>query len=485
MNGPIRRLIRTVMALFVVLVLAATYVQAVAAEGYRSDPRNQRTAIARVGKERGLIATADGTVLARSVAESEGSQLFVRQYPEGPAFSHVVGYASRLFGDEGLERTYADELRSRRDVTISDVIAALVGGDLRPRSVMLTIDPDVQRTAFDALEGQTGAVVAIDPESGGVIALVSSPSFVAENLLDADAAEAYAKLVESKKEPLANRATRRNYPPASTFKTLILAAAIEEGKVTPASEYQDFATYRLPGSSAVMRNFDGERCGTDDQVSVESAYINSCNTVFAQVGIDTGAEAIGEMAAALGFGADFEFALPVGDSTFPTDELARDPAALAQSSIGERDVRVTPLQMAMLAATIANDGIVMRPYLVDQLFDADGKTVRAFEPNLLGEAMSPATASVIAEMMERVVTEGTGYRAGIPGVRVAGKTGTSEQGDPGSHVWFIGFAPVERPTIAVAVVVENGGAVGEGATGARVAAPIAAQVIAEWLENRS
>lgn len=484
MNGPIRRLVRIVMAFFAVLVVAAVYIQAVAAEGYRSDPRNQRTIIARVGKERGLIATADGTVLARSMPEAKGSQIFVREYPEGPAFAHMVGFASRLFGDEGLEGVYANELRSRRDVTISDVIAALVGGDLRPRSVMVTVDPEVQRVAYEALDGQTGAVVAIEPSTGAVIALVSSPSFDPESLLGADAADAYAKLSADEDEPLANRATRRNYPPASTFKTLVLAAGIESGVVGPETEYRDFEEFDLPGSSAVMRNYDGESCGTGEQVTVEYAYINSCNTVFAQVGLATGAERLGEMASALGFGSDFDFPLPVGDSTFPTSELERDRAALAQSSIGERDVRVTPLQMVLLASAIANDGLVMRPHLVSQLFDADGKTITATKPDPLSEAMSPATAGVIAQMMERVVTEGTGRRAGIPGVRVAGKTGTSEQGNPGSHVWFIGFAPVDKPTIAVAVVIENGGAVGEGATGARVAAPIARQVMAEWLENR-
>ncbi|MGH8873824.1 MAG: peptidoglycan D,D-transpeptidase FtsI family protein [Acidimicrobiia bacterium] len=483
MNGPTRRLAMALYAGFGMLLASLTYIQVFNADAYRSDPRNQRAAISQIGKERGVIITTDGTVLARSEADPADPQVFVRRYPGGPTFAHVIGYASRLFGDEGLEAAYADVLRSRRDLTISDLLAAFLGRDLRPRSLQITLDPGLQEEAFGAMSGQAGSVVALDPRTGAILALVSSPSFQPEPLLGVDAGEARQELLEEPGNPLLDRATRESYPPGSTFKVLVAAAALESGVATPETTFPDTAEFQLPQSTAVIRNFDDGTCAGGGEVTMAVGFIRSCNTVFADLTVRVGAEPIGMVAEGMGFNREISFPWQVLESVFPAGGLTADPAALAQSGIGQRDVQVTPLQMAMAAGAVANDGLVMTPYLVRLVFDADGQTIEETEPQLLDRAMSPATARVVAQLMEQVVTEGTGTRAAVRGVRVAGKTGTAEQPDGQPHAWFIGFAPVDNPTIAVAVVVEGGGEAGETATGGGVAAPIAQRLLALWLER--
>ncbi len=212
--------------------------------------------------------------------------------------------------------------------------------------------------------------------------------------------------------------------------------------------------------------------------------MRSCNTVFADLAIRLGADEIGITAGALGFNQDIAFPWPVPQANWPTAELEFDDAALAQSGIGERNVRATPLHMAMVVAAVANNGVAVSPYLVERVFDSDGETITKAAPTTLGRAMSANTASVLAQMMERVVTEGTGRRAAVPGVRVAGKTGTATGSGPFSNPWFIGFAPVEQPSIAIAVFIEGTSESGETATGGSLAAPIASEIIRIWLQER-
>ena len=475
MNGPSRRLVAGLMAGFLALLAATTRYQVIAADRYRDDPRNARTAISRAGKERGVIVTTDGTVLAQSVPDPARPQSYVREYPGGPAFTHVVGYATRLVGGDGLELAYADTLRSKRDLTFSDLLAAILGRDLRPDNLQITLDPVLQQVAFDSLEGRRGAVVALDPRTGDVLALVSSPSYDAGTLLGTDAVAVRQALLDDPEEPLRDRASQELTAPGSIFKVIDSAAAFEAGVAGPETEYPDPVEFPLPGSTATISNFDGEPCDGGDTVTVQVGFIRSCNTTFAQLALDTGATAIGDAAGAVGFNRPIEFPWEVAESVFPTRRLVDDPAALAQSALGERDVRATPLVMAMTAAAVANGGELMGPRLVSRIFDADGNPVEEIAPTSFGRAYSPATATVLAQMMERVVTEGTGRRAAVPGFRVAGKTGTAESsGVPEPNVWFIGFAPVEAPTIALAVMLEDGGGAGESASGGSVAAPIAA-----------
>lgn len=480
MNGPTRRLATALFLGFVMLLGSATWIQVIAADRYRNDPRNVRTSISESGKERGVIVTSDGTVLARSEPSPDDPQSFVRVYPEGPAYAPVVGYTSRLAGSAGLEAAFADELRSRRDLTFSDMLSALFGRDLRPRSVQVTIVPELQEVAYQALAGNRGAVVALDPRTGDLLAYVTSPSYDPQALAGPDALENREGLLADPEEPLRDRAGNEITRPGSVFKTVVAAAAFESGEYAPETLFDDPVTFQLPGSSATISNFGDGLCSDGGRVTLEVAFIRSCNTVFADLAIQLGAGRIGRTAEALGFGEPFELPWETTASVFPTAELEDDPAALGQSGIGERDVRATPLQMAMVAAAVANGGDLMEPRVVSQVFDADGETVESFPPQRLGPALSRASADVLTEMMERVVTEGTGRQAAVRGVRVAGKTGTAQGVDNAPDVWFMGFAPVDDPRIAVAVLVEDGGDAGGSATGGGVAAPIAATVIDRW-----
>ena len=483
MNRPTRRLATAVLVAFGLLGLIATWVQVVAADTYRLDPRNARYNLTQSGKERGLIVSADGVILARSDPDPATTGSYLRVYPEGLPFTHVVGYSSLLFGQQGLELAYSSQLRSRRDLTISDLISVILGRDLRPLNLQLTIDADLQRVAFAALGDQKGAVVALNPATGAVLAMVSTPSYDPGLLLGTDAAAQWQALLDDPDRPLSDRATRELYPPGSTFKTVVATAAIESGLATPETTFPDPAEFPLPGSTATVSNAGGGVCNDGVSTTLLRAFVRSCNTTFARLAIEVGAEPIGTIADAVGFNRELVFPWTVAESVFATDDLSRDPAALGQSGIGERDVRATPLQMALVAAAVANQGTVHDAYLVGRVFDSEGTEIEVTQPGTGSQAFSAETASIMSQMMERVVTEGTGRLAAVPGIRVAGKTGTAtgEAGRP--HAWFIGFGPVEQPTIAVAVFVESGGDVGESASGGAVAAPIAAQVISEWLNR--
>lgn len=484
MNGPIRRLAIGLFGAMGLLVAAVSWFQVVRADQLTLDPRNPRPALSERGKERGLITTADGTVVARS-AQEEGSREFLREYPFGPEYAHVVGYSSFLVGETGLEAAYDSELRSRRDLTISDVISVILGRDLDPLNLEVTIDSELQTAAHDALGANNGAVVALDPKTGAVLAAVSAPSFDPNLLLTDNADDQWETLLLDPKEPLKDRSSREIYAPGSTFKTVVAATGLDVGAVEPGSVYPDSAEFPLPGSTATISNLDGRVCNDGKTVTLLQAFVQSCNTTFAALAIQLGAIEVGVTSDALGFNRDIEYEWTVPQANWPTAALVDDDAALGQSGIGERDVRATPLHMAMVASAIANNGVTTRPYLVQRLFDSGGNTVSQTEVVEFDAAMTPETASVMAQMMERVVTEGTGRRGAVPGVRVAGKTGTATGTDGFPNPWFIGFAPVDNPGIALAVLIEGSPVSGESATGGSLAAPIASRLIETWLMSRS
>lgn len=481
MNGPIRRVAIGIFAGLIMLLAGVTWYQVVRADDLRTDPRNPRPALSERGKERGLIVASDGTVLARSVEDPEDPRSFVREYPEGAPFVHLVGYTSFLLGSDGLESVYTSDLRSRRDLTISDLLAALLGRDLRPGSIETTVRTDLQQAAYDALGNNRGAVVALDPHTGAVLALVSKPSYDPALLLGDDAAENWDLLLQDPEGPLLDRATGELYAPGSTFKTVVAAASLDTGHAGPGAMFDDPAEFRLPGSTSTISNAWGGPCNDGESATLLQAFVRSCNTIFAELAIQLGAVDIGITAQALGFNQEIEFEWPVPPAAWDTEALAQDAAALGQSGIGERDVRATPLHMAMIAAAVANDGVAVYPHAVSQVFDADGQVVDETGVTELGRAMSADTALTLTQMMERVVTEGTGRSAAVPDVRVAGKTGTATGTDGYSNPWFIGFAPVESPTIALAVFIEGSAASGESASGGSVAAPIASRLIQVWL----
>jgi len=468
---------------FLLLLGAVTWFQVIGADRYRSDPRNVRTSLSLAGKERGLVLAADGTVLAQSIPEAGGTGTFTRVYPEGAAFGHVVGYESRLAGGSGLERAYLDRLRSKSDLTISDLIAALFGRDLRPLSIQTSLDPAVQRAALAGLSGQRGAAVALDPATGDVLAYASTPSYDPQPLVGADAVAHRQGLLDDPAEPLRDRVVGELYPPGSTFKVVVAATALESGTYSPESVFPDEAVLDLPGSTATIANFGGRTCAGGGEVSLLVAFARSCNTVFGSLAMTLGAEAVGSVAEALGFNSPLDLPWEVAPSVFPTGDLVDDPPALAQSGIGQRDVKATPLQMALVAAAVANGGEIVAPRLVTGVFDADGQAVETPAPTVVGRALGPATATVLATMMEEVVSSGTGRAAAVDGVRVGGKTGTAERPDAAPDTWFIGFASAGDRTVALAVLVEAGGDSGEDGTGGSVAAPIAAAMIRAWADR--
>lgn len=483
MNGPIRRVAVGIFACLFVLLAGVTWYQVVRADELRDDPRNPRPALAESGKERGLIVTVDGTVVARSVPDPDDPRSFVREYPEREAFAHLVGYSSFLIGNSALEDVYASELRSRRDLTISDLVAAILGQDLRPRSIEITADPELQRAALAALGDNRGAVVALDPRTGAVLAQVSTPSFDPTVLIGDDANEQWQMLLETDGEPTRDRATLEIYAPGSTFKTVVAAAALDTDAAEPGTTFDDPVEFELPGSDATISNANERACNDGVSATMLQAFVRSCNTIFADLAIQMGAVDIGITAEAMGFNQDVEYEWTIARAVWDTAELARDPAALGQSGIGERDVRATPMHMAMVAASVANGGVTTQPYAVRRIFDADGNTVEETEVRELGRAMTEETAMTLTQMMERVVTEGTGRGAAVPGVRVAGKTGTATGTGGFSNPWFIGFAPVDEPTIAIAVFIEGSAASGESASGGSLAAPIASELIQVWLSS--
>ncbi len=485
MNRPLRTATYALLGGFLILVAAVTWIQAINGPNYRDDPRNPRYVAAITGRERGPILTADGTVVAVSTPSPTDPKLFSRTYPEAELYAHTVGYTSVLFGSTGIEEERSEDLVSDRDATISGVLNGLLGGDTRPRGIRMTLDHALQQVAYDALAGQSGSVVALDPVSGEVLAMVSLPSYDPNTLVGADAGPAGIALEEDPEEPLRNRAIDESYPPGSSFKVVTTASGLDTGVASPSTEFDDPLVLELPGSTATIANADGDVCNDGRSVTLERAFVRSCNTVFGQLGIDVGGSALSETAEAFGFNQSIPFDLPLLTSAFPPgNQLETDPAATAQNAIGQRDVQSTPLLMAMVAGAVANGGTVMQPYLVSEVFTSDGAIESIVESAVWGRAMTPATASVIGDLMEQAVLSGTGQRAAVPGVRIAGKTGTAEITGAAPHAWFIGFGPVEPApgdaSIALAVIVESGGDFGESATGGTVAAPIAQRLFAQF-----
>ena len=479
MNAPLRRLSAVVTVLFLALFASATSIQFVQAASLNAHSGNARTVYKQYSRERGPIV-AGNTALATSKPVDDLYR-YVRTYPDGPLYSPVTGYYGTVFGSatgiEAAEGPYlngtADQLFYRR---ISDL---LTGRQPKGASVELTIDPAVQEAAYQALGNQQGAVVALDPKTGAILAMVSKPSFdpnVLASHARTKADRAYKRLLADPARPLENRAIAgRLYPPGSTFKLITSATALSSGRYTPDSTVQGPAELPLPQTKITLPNDDRQPCGPNDQTTLLNALRISCNTAFGNLGMTLGGNALRQQAAKFGFGRTLQVPLSVTPSAFPQET---NQAQVAQAAIGQFDVRVTPLQVAMVAAGIANRGVVMQPYLVKRIRSSDLDTVSETEPTQFSTALTPEVASQLTTMMEAVVQSGTGTNAQISGVQVAGKTGTAQtaKGAP-PLAWFTSFAPVDDPKIAVAVVVEDGGTYGEAASGGRVAAPIARKVM--------
>jgi peptidoglycan glycosyltransferase len=483
-SGSVRRTALALIALLGLLAAALTYHQTIAADDYREDLRNPR-ALARAGAPRGRMITADGVVVAESVPAPDDPGRLVRVYPGGETFAHVTGYSTEVFGNTALEARRNDDLASADDRSLRARLLRTLGDDLGASDVHLTIHSDLQEAAAAALGDQRGAVVALDPATGAVLAMVSAPSFDPNSLVGSEGLEVGAALTADRDDPLLNRATAGLFPPGSTFKLITAAAGLDSEFVTPETRLPDSAELALPGSTSTITNFDGGVCGDGTFVTLERALAISCNTAFADLGMRLGAAALVETAEKAGWNARIPFDLVTATSTAPPAEVLDDDLpAIAQTALGQRDVRATPLQMALVAAAVANGGVVMKPHLVESVVGPVGGIVDRAQPEQWRRATTEDVANALGRMMQAVVTDGSGWRAQIPGLAVAGKTGTAEVPGAAPDVWFVAFAQTSSDSagtqIAVAVVVEEGGSAGEDGTGGTVAAPVAAQVLEAW-----
>lgn len=493
MNGPLRKVAMAVMFMVVALLANATYVQVIKADDLRTDPRNSRVLIDEYSRQRGQIVAA-GQALAVSVP-TDGRYKYLREYPAPPnqpmsplAYAPVTGFYSMQYGSTGLERTEDALLNGSDNLLFGRRIFDLVSGrNPRGGNVVSTIDPIMQQVAYDELtsKGYTGSVVAIEPSTGRILTMVSTPSYDPNRLSGHDGAatsQAWDELNADPEKPMLNRAISQTYPPGSTFKVVTTAAALEAG-VTPDTQLTAAPQITLPDTATTLENYGGSNCGDGPTASLREAFALSCNTAFVEMSIDTGREALVEQSERLGIGETLDIPLPVAPSTIGP---IPDGAALGQSSIGQRDVALTPLENAMIAATVANGGVRMKPNLVDRLQGPDLTVLEETTPESLGQAIDPDVAATLTDLMIQAENYAGGQGA-IPGVQIASKTGTAEHGsDPSNtapHTWYIAFAPAQQPTIAVAVIVEDGGGQGRGATGGSVAAPIGRAVIAAGLQG--
>ncbi|MER5620975.1 penicillin-binding protein 2 [Streptosporangium sp. NPDC002544] len=479
MNGPLKRAALACLLMFGLLMINVNYLQAVRAEDLRADSRNTRNFYAQYEVERGRI-TAGDKVLAESVDTGDTKFRFQRRYPEGKLYAPITGFFAPE-SQRDIERTENRLLNgTSADLLIRRSIDLFTAKRSKGANVDLTINPRAQEAAYKALgaSGKKGALVAIEPKTGAILAMVSIPTYDPNPLSKPDKAtvnEAYNKLDKDKDKPLVNRAIERTYPPGSTFKVVTMAAYLEsDDTLGPETQVDAPQVLDLPNTTADLPNYGGAACGAG-RVTLSFALEKSCNTPFGKIAMELGYDALRDQAAKFGIGGEpLSIPLPVAGSGIGPEE---DLAALAQASIGQRSNQMTPLQMAMVAAGIANNGVVMKPYLVNKIADAEGGEIETADPDELDTAMSEDNARKLQEMMVNVVNKGTASAAQIPGVTVAGKTGTAETArGQAPHAWFISFAPAEDPKVAVALIVESGSA-GDDASGGHTAAPIAKSVM--------
>lgn len=480
MNHQVRRVASAMLVLFLALAINLNWLQLVRGPSLADNPANRRLLVAQYGIERGPIVVGANDRIAESVP-TDGDLEYRRIYDDPDLYAHVTGHASFIQGRTGIERAYNEQLTGTpTNVLAENLTDLLQGRDARGNTVRLTIDPDVQAAARTAMAGRTGAVVAIEPTTGRILASYANPSYDPNALASHDASEVLAAFDAYRldpDEPLLDRATRVTYPPGSVFKLVVAAAALESG-MNPTTAFDNESSYTPPGTGAPIQNAGGGFCASEPTISLADALRVSCNTTFAQLAVTLGSEAIVSMAQQMGFNRPIPYELPVASSIIPAE---LDDPALAQSALGQRDVRMTALHGAMLAAMIANDGVAMRPYVVNDVLSPSGRTIQGPEGGVWRESghteevMSTRTAEYMQEMMVDVVDNGTATAALIGGYEIGGKTGTAE--DPnieGNIAWFVGFA---EDDIAVAVVLPDVDGGGGG-----VAAPVAREVMLASLQ---
>jgi peptidoglycan glycosyltransferase len=484
MNRELKRISALVLVMFTALFVASSIIQVFQSSNLATDARNQRARADQYSIERGQILTADGKTIVSSPKSNDTFQ-FDRRYADGKLYAAVTGYYNPIGAPTGIEGALNAQLAGTSSDQVLDRLQNIVTGrDPKGASVQLTIQPKAQKAAYDALGPLRGAVVAIEPKTGKVLAMVSKPSYDPNVIADhSSGVAAYGALTKASVNPLVNRAIGGNLnPPGSTFKLITASAALESGKYTPSSTFPNPPAYTLPGTSTTIHNADGEYCGSSTKASIAVAVKLSCNIPMAQLGAKLGPAALRTQAEKFGFGKRLSIPLAVTPSSYPAGDL--NSAETAQTAFGQYEDRATPLQMAMVAATIGNGGAEMKPNLVEKVVSPSLDTVQRFSAETLGNPVSADTASKVKAMMVASVASGAATNARIDGVTVAGKTGTAQNGAAQPYtLWFTGFAPANDPKVAVAVVIENGGGLGQSGYGNRVAAPIAKQVMEAVLQG--
>ena len=484
MTKELRRVGIVVLLMFASLFISTSVIQVFQVDSLKADGRNVRTLYDSYSAQRGQILV-DGEAIARSLPVDDQYK-FLREYTNGELYAPITGYFTLNQGTAGIEGELNDYLSGTANEQFLDQVTAIfTGQDPKGASVELNIDPAVQQAAWDALGDQSGSVVAIDPKTGAILAMVSKPSYDPNQLAGHDSQaviDNYENLLAADGSPLANRAIAGDlYFPGSVFKVLMTAAGIDSGKLTPESAVSNPAELQLPGSTRTIANASRGPCGPGEEATLATAFLLSCNVQFAQFGVEIGEDTIRDYAERFGFGDAIQVPMSATPSVYPETESE---AELMLSSFGQASVRVTPLQIAMLSAGIANGGVLMQPTLVERIIAPDLSDLQGFQPTVYSEPISPESAETVTRMMVDNVANGAASNARIDGVDVAGKTGTAQNGEGEPYtLWFTGFAPANDPQVAVAVVVENGGGRGQDAFGNQVAAPIAKSVI-EAVLNR-
>jgi peptidoglycan glycosyltransferase len=483
MNQPIVRLFGLVTVMFALLLAFTSRWTVFEAGSLRDNPLNARSLLEQQRIDRGEILASNGKVMARSVRSSAGRSaeaIYTRTYPTGEEFAHAVGYSYIDLGRTGLENYRNAALSGQSGSNLQSILDQLQGKRKQGDDVYTTLDPGAQQVANTALAGHEGAVVALEPRSGAVRVMASSPGYNPNALRSTRSYERLAKTASGK--PLVNRATQFGYAPGSTFKVVTATAATDTGAFTPESTVSGRNDVRISG--VPLQNDENESFGP---ITLTEALAKSVNTVWAQVAERVGKPTMARYMRRFGFDRKPQLDYPAeemsssgeysrGRIVSPTSSLVD----IGRMGIGQDKLAVTPLQMAEVASAIANRGRLMRPHMTSRIVDPDGRTVQRIAPHVQSVVMKPSTADAVRRMMEAVVNEGTGTTAQIAGVQVAGKTGTAETqiGTAINNVWFIAFAPASNPKVAIAVTLK--GVPGQGAA---FAAPIAREVIERLLHD--
>ena len=487
MNKSLRQLFTAVVALFVVLGLSSTIITAIKAPELNGDARNTRALYRTLGAPRGAILASDGTVMAQSDPVND-SFSYQRVYSNGPLYAPVTGFFSITHtADRGIESSRNEQLNGQASSLFWQQVKSIFSGsESQGASIETSIDPTLQSLAYQLLDGKEGAIIASDPKTGRILAMVSTPSYDPNALASHDGEQAnaaYSDLVSQQSNPMLNRATSQLFPPGSTFKVIVAAAALESGDYDTESEIPAGASYTLPGTETQLTNATSAGNGSDGKITLKDALAQSSNTAFAQLGVELGADAIREQAEKLGYDEQIHLdgTTSTGSPSYAAaSKFPEDPTddRLALASIGQGDTLSTPLQNLLVAMAVANDGTVMEPTIVDRVRASDLSVISQTYPRVRSKAFSTDTANKLTEMMEQVIPAENPALA-INGISIAAKTGTAQIGESNhaNDAWIIGFAPADDPQIAVSVVVHN-----VDDYGAYAAGPLMREMIQEALQ---